>query len=134
MTYQHEFLEKGVSFIKPMNILDVSSMIGMHESTVSRVTNGKYIATPWGVFELKYFLPSHIDKKDGGSCSSLSVKELIKQIIHRENATQIFSDDDITLLLKEQGIKIARRTVAKYRESMNILPSYQRAQIKFHQE
>lgn len=126
---QKEFLEKGLTYMKPMNIADVATALDLHESTVSRITTGKYIATPRGVFELKYFFPSQISTTTG-SCSNIAVMEHIKQIIQHEEDKKPFSDTDIVNLLKEKGIKVARRTVAKYRETMKILPAYQRARIK----
>jgi RNA polymerase sigma-54 factor len=123
---QMDFLDAGVEFMRPMNITDISTVLELHESTVSRVTTGKYISTPRGVFELKYFFPSHVMKESGETCSAISVKSLIQELISKETANHIFSDNDIVSCLKEKGINIARRTVAKYRESMNILSSYQR--------
>lgn len=126
--YQVAFLEHGKTFMKPLTIADISTEIGVHESTVSRVTTGKYIATPFGVFELKFFFPSYVLTDTGHSCSEVAVKEHIKEIIQNETAIHIYSDSEIVNLLKDKGIKIARRTVAKYREALKILPSYQRAQ------
>lgn len=124
---QSNFLEYGHAFMKPMNIVDVSQALNLHESTVSRVTTEKYIATPRGMFELKYFFPSYVLTDSGNTCSATTVKEFIKDILTQENNTHIFSDNEIAALLKEKkGINIARRTVAKYREAMKILPSYQR--------
>lgn len=129
---QKEFLELGPAHMKPMNIIDVSSALNIHESTVSRITNGKHLLTPWGVMELKIFFPSYVSTESGTNCSDTTVKEYIKEIISQESATHIHSDEDIARLLKERGINIARRTVAKYREAMKILPSYQRAQMQFN--
>ncbi len=123
---QQEFLIHGHESLQPMNIIDVSDALGLHESTVSRITTGKYISTPYGVFELKYFFPSQVATQSGDGCSSVTVKSFIKDIISKETAKHIYSDSDIVNLLKEKGITIARRTVAKYRESMNLLSSYQR--------
>ncbi len=131
---QKEFLEKGQAFMKPLNIIDVSHALNLHESTVSRITSGKYIATPRGVFELKYFFPSQVSTQTGDGCSAIAVKALIKNILDEESkGGNIFSDSDIADALKQKGINIARRTVAKYREAMKILPSYQRAQIKWRE-
>ena len=126
--HQKDFFDYGHAFMKPMNIIDVSQALNLHESTVSRVTTGKYIATPRGMLELKYFFPSYVLTESGETCSATSVKELIKDIISQETKKQVFSDDEIALLLKDKGINIARRTVAKYREAMKILSSYQRSQ------
>ena len=123
---QKDFLEQGTMYLKPMNIADVAQAVNLHESTISRVTTEKYIATPRGVFELKYFFPSCISTQKGGMRSATSVKELIKNLITGELPEHALSDTEITEKLKEQGINIARRTVAKYREVMKILPSYQR--------
>lgn len=126
--HQLNFLEHGKTFMKPLNISDISAEVGLHESTISRVTTGKYIATPFGVFELKYFFPSYVLTDTGHSCSEVAVKEHIKEIVSNETAIHVYSDSDIAKLLKEKGINIARRTVAKYREALKILPSYQRSQ------
>jgi RNA polymerase sigma-54 factor len=126
---QHDFIEHGQAFMKPMNIIDVSQALELHESTVSRVTSGKYISTPRGVFELKYFFPSYVLTESGETCSDTAVKEFIKEIIGREAMEhKYYSDGEIAALLKEKGIHIARRTVAKYRDALRILPSQQRAQ------
>lgn len=127
---QKDFIEHGQSFMKPMNIIDVAQELNLHESTVSRVTTGKFIATPRGVFELKYFFPSYVLTDSGDSCSDTAVKEFIKEIIAQENAKHVYSDSEIAGLLKQKGINIARRTIAKYRDAMKILPSYQRAQLQ----
>lgn len=123
---QKEFLEQGPLAMKPMNIIDAANALGLHESTISRITNGKYIATPKGVFELKYFFPSYVATQSGDTCSATSVKAYIKEMISTETLSHVLSDADLVEKLKEKGIHIARRTVAKYREAMNILPSYQR--------
>lgn len=126
--YQKDFLDYGQAFMKPMNIMDVAQALGLHESTISRVTAGKYIATPRGMFELKYFFPSYVLTATGDTCSATKVKEIIKEIVSKETIEHVYSDSDIADLLKKEGINIARRTVTKYREAMKILPSYQRAQ------
>lgn len=130
MELQMDFLEKGPAFMKPLNIADVAQSLELHESTVSRITTEKYIATPKGIFELKYFFPSQVLTESGTGCSAIAVKELIKEILDQEKDGQVLSDGDIAALLKEKGINIARRTVAKYREGMKILSSYQRSQMK----
>ncbi|RDI39968.1 RNA polymerase factor sigma-54 [Aquicella lusitana] len=123
---QEDFLENGHEYMKSMNIIDVASALGIHESTVSRVTTEKFIATPRGVMELKAFFPSHVNTQEGSTCSTTAVKAFIKEIVDNETKDHALSDDEITELLRQKGIKIARRTVAKYRESMNILSSFQR--------
>lgn len=124
--HQTEFFEKGAAFIRPMILKDVANDIGMHESTVSRVTTSKYMHTPRGIFELKYFFNSGISKTDGDSLASESVKLKIKALVDKENPKNPLSDQKIVELLKKDGIQIARRTVAKYREILKILPSSKR--------
>ena len=125
---QKDFLDHGHMYLKPMNIIDVADALSLHESTISRVTTGKYISMPRGVFELKFFFPSHLKTQSGVDCSDTAVKAYIKEIIDHEIPAHALSDSEIAELLGEKGIKIARRTVAKYREAMKILSSYQRAQ------
>ncbi len=129
LDYQREFFEQGIAYLKPMVLRDVAQDISMHESTISRVTTNKYAYTPQGIFELKYFFNSSIKRPGGGEIASVSVQEKIKQIIASEDPRKPFSDDKISKLLKEQQIDIARRTVAKYRELLNVLPSNKRKQI-----
>jgi RNA polymerase sigma-54 factor len=125
--FQRGFFESGPSFLKPMILKDVADDIEMHESTVSRVVNNKYMYTPYGVHELKYFLNSGIQSVDGmDRVASLSVKERIKKIIKAEDKSKPYSDQEIAAILKRSNINIARRTVAKYREMLGILPSNQR--------
>lgn len=126
MEMQQDFLEHGHTYMKPMNIIDVAQALNLHESTVSRVTTGKYIATPRGVYELKFFFPSHVSTQTGDECSATAVKAHIKEIIEHENGEHVYSDSEIAEILQKKGINIARRTVSKYRESLNILSSYQR--------
>ncbi len=123
---QQDFLDHGAVYMKSMNIADAALALNVHESTISRITTGKYISTPRGVFELKYFFSSHVSNQAGDFCSAVSVKALIQKIISQETFEHIFSDAELTEKLREENINIARRTVAKYREAMNILPSYQR--------
>ncbi len=123
---QGEFFEKGVSHLKPMVLRDVAEDVGMHESTISRVTSNKYMHTPHGIFELKYFFNSSINSVYGEAVASESVKERIRRIIKEEPPKKPFSDKDIVLMLKKENIDVARRTVAKYREMMGILPSSKR--------
>ena len=128
--FQREFFEKGIAYLKPMVLRDVAQDIGMHESTISRVTTNKYAFTPQGIFELKYFFNSSIKTSQGGDIASASVQEKIRQIIQNEDPKKPYSDDKISQLLKEEHqIHIARRTVAKYREMLKVLPSNKRKQI-----
>ncbi len=127
MRFQREFLDKGIAYLRPLILKDVAEDVGMHESTISRVTTGKYVQTPQGLFELKFFFNTGINRVGGDQVSSQSVRERIKQIIQTEDPTKPFSDQKIANLLKERyGIEIARRTVAKYREMMGILPASRR--------
>ena len=123
---QTEFLEHGDEAMKPMVLRDIAEEIGMHESTISRVTTNKYMHTPRGVFEFKYFFSSHLSSSSGEDQSSTSVRAKIRKLIGAENAQKPLSDSKITNLLKEEGISVARRTVAKYREAMNIPSSSER--------
>ena len=123
---QTEFLEHGDEAMKPMVLRDIAEEIGMHESTISRVTTNKYMHTPRGVFEFKYFFSSHLASDSGEDQSSTSVRAKIRKLIGAENPTKPLSDSKITNLLKEEGISVARRTVAKYREAMNIPSSSER--------
>ncbi len=123
---QMEFFEKGVAHLKPMVLRDVAEDVGMHESTISRVTSSKYMHTPHGIFELKYFFNSSINSTFGDAVASESVKERIRQLIRAEEATKPYSDQDIVEILEAENIQIARRTVAKYREVLGILPSNKR--------
>jgi len=128
--FQKEFFEKGIAHLKPMVLRDVAQDIGMHESTISRVTTNKYAYTPQGIFELKYFFNSSIRRAQGGNIASASVQEKIRLIILNENPKKPYSDDKISQILKEEHhIHIARRTVAKYREMLKVLPSNKRKQI-----
>jgi RNA polymerase sigma-54 factor len=123
---QTEFLEHGDESMKPMVLRDIAEEIGMHESTISRVTTNKYMHTPRGVFEFKYFFSSHLSSISGEDQSSTSVRAKIRKLIGAENPKKPLSDSKITNLLKEDGISVARRTVAKYREAMNIPSSSDR--------
>jgi RNA polymerase sigma-54 factor len=123
---QTEFLEHGDEAMKPMILRDVAEEIGMHESTISRVTTNKYMHTPRGVFEFKYFFSSHLATDSGEDQSSTSVRAKIRKLIGAENPAKPLSDSKITNLLKDEGISVARRTVAKYREAMNIPSSSER--------
>jgi RNA polymerase sigma-54 factor len=128
---QADFLNKGVQHLRPLTLRDVADAIGMHESTVSRVTSAKFMATPRGVFELKYFFTTAIAATAGGdSHSAEAVRHRIRELIERETPRTVLSDDKIVSLLSGEGIDIARRTVAKYRESMHIPSSSQRRREK----
>jgi RNA polymerase sigma-54 factor len=129
LRYQREFFDKGIAYLKPMVLRDVAQDIGMHESTISRVTTNKYAFTPQGIFELKYFFNSSIRRIHGGAIASASVQEKIRQIIQGEDPRKPYSDDKIAQILKKEEIHIARRTVAKYREMLKVLPSNKRKQL-----
>jgi RNA polymerase sigma-54 factor len=124
--FQRGFLDKGISALKPLVLRDVAEDIHMHESTISRVTTNKYVHTPQGVFELKFFFNSAIQCLDGESISSESVKEHLKAIIKSEDKLKPYSDQEVADLLRKVNINVARRTVAKYRETLGILPSRRR--------
>jgi RNA polymerase sigma-54 factor len=123
---QRDFLEHGPSHLKPMIMRDVADAVGVHETTVSRAVSGKYMATPQGVFEMKYFFTSGYQTATGESMSNISVKEAILDLVKRENGSAPLSDHEMVEILGERGIPIARRTVAKYRDELNILPSHMR--------
>jgi RNA polymerase sigma-54 factor len=125
---QHEFFEKGVAALRPLTLQQVASKINMHESTVSRVTTNKYVQTPRGVYELKFFFSSSLSTEDGEEVSAKSAKIKIKTIIGKEDARRPLSDQKIADILKKDGLIIARRTVAKYREQLGILPARHRKQ------
>lgn len=127
--HQREFFEKGPAFIKPMILRDIANDVGIHESTVSRVTTNKYVHTPQGIFELKYFFNSGVSKTDGDSLASESVKLKIKDLVTKENPKKPLSDQEIVNKLKSEGIQIARRTVAKYRDALGVLPSSKRKKM-----
>ena len=124
--FQRAFFDKGIAYLKPLVLRDVAEDIEMHESTVSRVTTSKYVHTPQGLFELKYFFNTAVNSIDGQSVSSESVKEHIKNIIKSENKAKPYSDKEVADMLKPLNISVARRTVAKYRETLRILPSRKR--------
>lgn len=126
---QQGFFEYGEEAMKPMVLNDIAEAVEMHESTISRVTTQKYMHTPRGIFELKYFFSSHVNTEGGGECSSTAIRALIKKLVTAENPAKPLSDSKITDLLAEQGIMVARRTIAKYRESLMIPPSNQRKRL-----
>lgn len=123
---QGDFFEKGVAYLRPMVLRDIAEDVGMHESTISRVTASKYMHTPHGIFELKYFFNSSINSVVGEAVASESVKERIRQIVREEDLSKPYSDQEIVEILEKENISIARRTVAKYREMLGILPSNRR--------
>jgi len=120
---QREFMEKGVAFLKPMTMVQVAEVVGVHETTVSRAVSNKYIQTPQGIFEMKYFFTAGIQTASGEGMSNTSVKDMIAEMFKKEDPTKPLSDQEIVKMLQEKGIVIARRTVAKYRSELNILPS-----------
>ncbi|MEE8058905.1 MAG: RNA polymerase factor sigma-54 [Pseudomonadales bacterium] len=127
--HQRGFLDYGEEAMKPLILHDIAEAVEMHESTISRVTTQKYMHTPRGIFELKYFFSSHVSTDTGGECSSTAIRALIKKLIAVENPKKPLSDNKITVLLGDQGIKVARRTIAKYRESLVIPPSNERKRL-----
>lgn len=126
---QQAFFEQGEEYMKPMVLADIAQAVEMHESTISRVTTQKYLHSPRGIFELKYFFSSHVNTEGGGEASSTAIRALVKKLIAAENPAKPLSDSKLTSLLSEQGIMVARRTVAKYRESLSIPLSNQRKQL-----
>jgi RNA polymerase sigma-54 factor len=126
---QRGFLEYGDEAMKPLVLRDVAEAVEMHESTVSRVTTQKFMHTPRGIYEFKYFFSSHVSTTDGGECSATAIRAIIKKFLAAENPNKPLSDSKIAELLMKQGIKVARRTVAKYRESMAIPPSNERKRL-----
>lgn len=126
---QQAFFEHGEEAMKPMVLNDVAEMVGMHESTISRVTTQKFMHTPRGIFELKFFFSSHVSTESGGECSSTAIRAFIKKLVAAENPAKPLSDSRMAEILSEQGINVARRTIAKYRESLYIPPSNQRKSL-----
>ena len=127
--FQREFLDQGVEYLRPLILRDVADDIGMHESTISRVTTNKYVHTPQGTFELKYFFNSRIKSAGGADLAGESVKQRIKKIISEEPGDKPLSDQKICQMLADEGLEIARRTVAKYREMLNIPPAFKRKKL-----
>jgi RNA polymerase sigma-54 factor len=127
--HQRGFLEYGEEAMKPLVLHDIAEAVGMHESTISRVTTQKFMHTPRGIYELKYFFSSHVNTAEGGECSSTAIRAIIKKLVAAENAKKPLSDSKIAGLLESQGIQVARRTVAKYRESLGIAPSSERKRL-----
>jgi RNA polymerase sigma-54 factor len=126
---QRDFLERGDEYMKPLILRDIAETLGMHESTISRVTTQKYMHTPRGIYELKYFFSSHVGTSDGGECSSTAIRAMIRKLIQTEDPGKPLSDDKIAKLLGAEGIQVARRTVAKYREAMAISSSSDRKRL-----
>jgi RNA polymerase sigma-54 factor len=120
---QRDFMEKGVAALKPLTMVQIAEVVGVHETTVSRAVSGKYMQTPQGVFEMKYFFTAGIQTANGDGMSNTSVKDMIDEIFKNENSAKPLSDQEVVRMLQEKGIVIARRTVAKYRTELNILPS-----------
>jgi RNA polymerase sigma-54 factor len=127
--HQRGFLEYGEEAMKPLVLHDIADAVEMHESTISRVTSRKYMHTPRGIFELKYFFSSHVSTNTGGEVSSTAIRALIKKLTAEENPRKPLSDNKIATILADQNIKVARRTVAKYRESLAIPPSNERKRL-----
>jgi RNA polymerase sigma-54 factor len=126
---QRHFLEHGEVAMRPLVLREIAQALGLHESTISRVTTQKYMATPRGTFELKYFFGSHVATEAGGAASSTAIRALIKQLVAAEDAKAPLSDARISQILGEQGIVVARRTIAKYREALQIPPVNQRKSL-----
>ena len=127
--HQRNFLEYGEEAMKPLVLHDIADAVEMHESTISRVTTQKYMHTPRGIFELKYFFSSHVATTSGGECSSTAIRALIRKLVAAENPRKPLSDNKIAQLLEDQGIKVARRTIAKYRDTLLIPPSNERKRL-----
>lgn len=127
--HQRNFLEYGTEAMKPLVLHEIAEAVEMHESTISRATTNKYMHTPRGIFELKYFFSSHVSTTAGGECSSTAIRALIKKLVAAENPRRPLSDNKIADILKEQGIEIARRTIAKYRDALFIAPSNERKRL-----
>jgi RNA polymerase sigma-54 factor len=120
---QRDFMDKGVAHLRPLTMVQIAEVVGVHETTVSRAVSGKYMQTPQGVFEMKYFFTAGLQTDTGGGVSNTSVKDMIAEIFKAEDASKPLSDQEVVKMLKGKGIVIARRTVAKYRTELNILPS-----------
>jgi RNA polymerase sigma-54 factor len=126
---QQGFFEHGEEAMKPMVLRSIAETIEMHESTVSRVTTRKYMHTPSGIYEFKYFFSSHVSTEAGGECSATAIRAIIKKLVAAENPAKPLSDNKMAAVLAEQGINVARRTIAKYRESLSISPSNERKRL-----
>ena len=130
--FQREFLDKGIAYLKPLVLKDVADDIGMHESTVSRVTTNKYVYTPQGVFELKFFFHSGLESLDGDAMSSISVKDIIRKAVAAEDPRKPLTDQQLMKILEEKSVRIARRTIAKYRRELRIAPASRRKRLFSH--
>jgi RNA polymerase sigma-54 factor len=119
---QHQFFQHGKIAMRPLVLREIADQLELHESTISRVTTQKFMLTPFGIFELKYFFGSGLSTTTGGSCSSTAIREIIKRLVDEEDARNPLNDSQMSEILAQQGIIVARRTVAKYRESLHILP------------
>jgi RNA polymerase sigma-54 factor len=126
---QHAFFDYGEEAMKPMVLRSIADEVNMHESTISRVTTRKYMHTPRGIYEFKYFFSSHVSTETGGECSATAIRAIIKKLVASENPAKPLSDSKMASLLAEQGIQVARRTIAKYRESLSIAPSNERKRL-----
>jgi RNA polymerase sigma-54 factor len=126
---QKDFLDFGEEAMKPLVLADIAEAVEMHESTISRVTTRKYLHTPRGIFELKFFFSSHVSTDNGGECSATAIRAIIKKLVAAENPRKPLSDSKIADILGEQGINVARRTIAKYRETLAIPPSNERKRL-----
>jgi RNA polymerase sigma-54 factor len=126
---QHHFLEFGPMAMKPLGLKEIAEELGLHESTVSRVTNNKYMATPAGVFELKYFFSRQLATANGGACSATAIRGVIQGMIEEENVSEPLSDAQIARLLGRQGLRVARRTVTKYRQLLKVPPVDRRRRL-----
>ena len=127
--HQQRFFEEGEEAMKPLILSEIAQAVEMHESTISRVTTQKYMHTPRGIYELKYFFSSHVSTDEGGECSSTAIRAMIKKLVNEEERKKPLSDNRIAAILSDQGINVARRTVAKYREAMHIPPSNERKRL-----
>ena len=123
---QRDFFDRGVTHLRPMTMVQIAEVVGVHETTVSRAVSGKYMTTPQGIFEMKYFFTSGVATDTGGSMSNTSVKTILAELVANEDKSNPLSDEEFVLKLKEKGIMLARRTVAKYRAELNVLPSHLR--------
>jgi RNA polymerase sigma-54 factor len=130
MNFQRDFLEKGTRYLRPLTLKEIAEVVEMHESTVARVTSGKYIETPRGIFELKYFFSPGLEMDSGEEASSTAIKDLLRQLVDSEDPRHPYSDQKLAELIQARGINIARRTVAKYREQLKILPAKLRRQVQ----
>jgi len=129
VAHQQAFLEHGDEYMKPLVLREVAEEVGMHESTISRITTQKYMHTPRGTFEFKYFFSSHVMTVDGEECSATAIRARIRRLIAAEDPANPLSDSKLTELLQSEGINVARRTVAKYREAMGIASSNERKRL-----